>query len=156
MARYLHWAVRMPCHAATVSSVRRLLDQALTDIGVAADCRADIALAVTEACANAVEHAQLGEEYDVVVIVDSDQCVAEVIDYGAGMELGRLDGVMVPATTERGRGLPLIRACTDGVELRRVHPHGLAVRMIKVLSWVPEAPTAWAAGGHDAWAMLHT
>jgi hypothetical protein len=42
-----------------------------------------------------------------------------------------LDGPAVQVIAHRGRGLHLIRAVTDGLEMRRVNPHGFAISMIK-------------------------
>ena len=135
----------LPRQAASVSMVRHLLDAALAVIGVADDCCADIALALTEACANAVRYAHGSDEYRVTVIADPDQCVIEVIDGGVGLDHEHLDRAGIDrdlrqVTNAHGRGLPIIRAVTDGVELRPAQPHGLAIRMIKNLIWATDAP----------------
>ena len=61
-----------------------MLGQALAVLGVLDGCRADILLAVAEARNNAVDHARTVQEYEVVVTVDREWCVAEVIDRGTG------------------------------------------------------------------------
>jgi serine/threonine-protein kinase RsbW len=140
----LELAWRLPRQATTVSMARRLLNTALTLMGVSDDCRADLAQALTEACANAVRHAHGASEYQVMVTTGPDRCVVEVIDSGIGLDHQRLDGTgldgPVPALTGGGRGLWLIRACTDTVETRPVHPRGLAIRMSKTLTWKSDAP----------------
>jgi serine/threonine-protein kinase RsbW len=128
----------MPRRAPTVSTARHLVDTALALVGVAEDCRADIALALTEACANAVRHAQ-GDEYQIIVRTDGDQCVVEVIDDGAGPDRHRIDRIDGQHPAEHGRGLALIRACTDAFEFRRLHPHGSTIRMSKELTWATTA-----------------
>jgi serine/threonine-protein kinase RsbW len=126
--------------AAAVAVTRRVLDGALAAIGVTDDCRGDIALALAEACANVVAHAQLGEEYHVTASTDADRCVIEVADTGIGLDVERLTADPVDRTVESGRGLQLIRACTDGIELLAVHPHGLTIRMTKTLAWESSVP----------------
>ena len=62
-------------------------------------------------------------------------CVIEVADTGIGLDLDRIPAEPPAPTARSGRGLHLIRACTDGMELRAGRPHGLTVRMVKVLAW---------------------
>lgn len=150
---HLRLAMRLPRHAASVPNARHTLDHALAGICVAKECRDDIALALTEACSNAVEHAQIGQEYEVIVTVDRVRCVVDVIDTGVGMEVPRLDDQPLATTAQRGRGLHLIRVFTDQLQMRRVDPHGLALRMIKVLTWARDAPAIWAGVSHP-WVVV--
>ena len=154
MTTHLRLTTRMPREPTSVAAVRHLLDRALVAIGVEDECRDDIVLALSEACSNAVEHARAAAEYEVVVTVDRKRCVAEVIDYGTGPERVPVDPRVPDPTAERGRGLRLIHALTDGLELRRVDPHGFAVRMTKHLRWAPDAPTVWQERRHEPWAVL--
>ena len=55
-------ALSLPRDAASVPVTRQVLDCCLDRLGVAADTRADIALALSEACANVIQHAGPGEE----------------------------------------------------------------------------------------------
>jgi anti-sigma regulatory factor (Ser/Thr protein kinase) len=93
--------------------------------------------AISEACANAVLHAHDASEYQVIVAIRHDRCVVEVIDNGVGLDRRRLDGAVLdggrPEVTDGGRGLRLIRACTDAVEVRPGHPRGLTIQMSKKL-----------------------
>ena len=154
MSTHLRLTARMPREVTSVAAVRQLFDRALAAIGVEDECREDIVLALSEACSNAVEHARTAAEYDVVVTVDRKRCVAEVIDRGAGPERVPVDMSGPDPTAERGRGLQLIQALTDGLELRRVDPHGFAVRMTKRLTWAPDAPAVWQDRRHEPWAVL--
>jgi serine/threonine-protein kinase RsbW len=146
--------MRLPRQAASVTAARHTLVHALAGIGVDQQCRDDIALALSEACSNAVEHARVGQGYDVVVTVGRTRCIVDVVDSGVGMDLRRPDGPPETATATRGRGLHLIRAVTDGLHMRRVDPHGLALCMIKTLSWVRDAPRRGDVG-QDPWAIVH-
>src|SRR6202451_1894732 len=112
-------ALYLPRDAASVPVTRRVLDRCLETLGVAPDTRADIALALSEACANVVQHAGPGEEYEVQVSARNGRCVIEVVNSGRGtatLQDGRATGQewsggsarapdLVPATAEHGRGL---------------------------------------------------
>jgi serine/threonine-protein kinase RsbW len=140
----LDLAWRLPRLPPTVSMVRRLLNTALIMMRAPKDCRADIALAITEACANAVCHAHDASEYEVIVAIRRDRCVVEVIDNGVGLDRRRLDGAVLdgacPDVSDRGRGLRLIRACTDTVDIRPGHPRGLTIQMSKKLTRTDAPP----------------
>ena len=149
----------LPRSTQTVPLARSLLDTTLAIIGVTDDCRAHIALAMTEACANAVRHAHGPHEYRITITIDRRECTIDVDDQGIGLhpphadntdaELPHLAGHAPEQPNGRhpyrhGHGLRIIRAFTDTLELRPVRPHGLSVRMRKTLTWKPDhavAPT---------------
>ena len=125
--------------AGTVQMPRRALDCALALLGVTADCRYDLALALSEACANAIEHAGLGPEYCVTATADGHRCVVEITDHGIGIaEPGHLLHAVGTASV-RGRGMAIIRACTDSLDLGAGEPDGLSLRFSKRLEWEPGA-----------------
>jgi serine/threonine-protein kinase RsbW len=146
-------ALYLPRDAASVPVTRRVLDRCLETLGVTPDTRADIALALSEACANVVQHAGPGEEYQVQVSARNGQCVIEVVNAGSGIgtvdggcgtgqvRLGgsALAGDPVPATAEHGRGLKIINAVTDNMQLTGNERHGTTVHFEKTLEWLPEA-----------------
>jgi serine/threonine-protein kinase RsbW len=146
-------ALYLPRDAASVPVTRRVLDRCLETLGVTPDTRADLALALSEACANVVQHAGPGEEYEVLVSAGSGQCVIEVVNagrgigtvqFGAGPGRERLDGSafagdLVPATAEHGRGLTIINAVTDNLQLIGNERHGTTVHFEKTLQWLPGA-----------------
>ena len=146
-------ALYLPRDAASVPVTRRVLDRCLETLGVTPDTRADIALALSEACANVVLHAGPGEEYEVLVSARNGQCVIEVVNAGRGtgtVQGGRgngrerldgsaLAGDLVPATAEHGRGLKIINAVTDNLQLTGNERHGTTVHFEKTLQWLPGA-----------------
>lgn len=84
-------------------------------IGVPDDVGADIVLAVNEAATNCVEHAYQNSPDGVMVVeaaVKDGRILVCISDHGQWR---------TPSTepTTRGRGLPIIRAVGDGVEVRR-------------------------------------
>lgn len=125
-------SLSLPRDRSTVPSTRRVLDAALVVFSVTKDCRDDIGLAVGEACANAVQHAEVGADYHVSVTILDDRCVIDVVDEGAGLE--STETPEAGPHDEAGRGLRIIRALVDAVELRRVHNRGFGLRIIKVLT----------------------
>src|SRR6202046_1559618 len=74
----------LPRDAVRVPVSRQVLDSCLETLGVAPDTRADIALALSEACANVVQHAGPGEEYEVQVSARDRRCTIEVVNAGSG------------------------------------------------------------------------
>jgi len=124
---------------ASVSVVRQALDGIFQVFGVTQDCREKIALAVSEACANAVQHADDSTRYRVSAEADDSQCVIEVLDDGAPAPIPRPPQSMPPPVAESGRGLAIIRLVADSVELRHRGRRGLVVRMSKQLTWDRQA-----------------
>jgi serine/threonine-protein kinase RsbW len=144
-------ALYLPRDAASVPVTRRVLDRCLETLGVTPDTRGDIALALSEACANVVQHAGPGQEYHVQVSARNGQCVIEVVNAGTGTVQGShgtgrdrlgesaLAGDLVPATAEHGRGLQIIHAVTDNMQLTGNERHGTTVHFEKTLQWLPGA-----------------
>jgi serine/threonine-protein kinase RsbW len=104
-------------------------------MGVTADCRGELAVALSEACTNAIVHARAGDGYEVLVTLHGSLCVIEVADTGVGVDSLTLEGEMPEPLALRGRGLHLIRGFTNAVELRPVRPNGLAVRMSRNVTY---------------------
>jgi len=152
----------LPRDAVSVPVSRQVLDSCLETLGVTADTRADIALALSEACANVVQHAGRGEEYEVKVSAKNRKCVIEVVnagsqDSGSAPDGGAspaqhgcgpgdeqpawvaLAGDPVPATAEHGRGLKIIDAVVDNLQLTGNGRRGTTVHFEKTLEWVPGA-----------------
>ena len=95
-----------------VGLVRHELRRWLTRDGVAPDQAAEVALACSEACANAVEHASEVAEHAFEVEarrVDGD-LVLSVRDFGSWDDRPRI-------AYARGRGLEIMRSLMDSVEV---------------------------------------
>src|ERR1041385_8216851 len=121
-------SLSLPRDRSTVPLTRRILDAALAVFSVTTECRDDIGLAIGEACANAVQHAEVGADYHVTVTIADDRCVIDVVDQGAGVE--STDTPEPNVDDEAGRGLRIIRALADAVELRRDQHRGAGLRII--------------------------
>jgi anti-sigma regulatory factor (Ser/Thr protein kinase) len=107
------WTVRMPAAADSVPLLRHRLKRWLDQLGVPAGEQFPLALAVTEAAANAVEHAYgPGEhEFEVTVRVEGEAAMLRIRDYGRWQPPQR--------NANRGRGLRLIEQLTDELSIRR-------------------------------------
>ena len=110
----VHFSVRLPTDAQSVPLVRGLLRQALEYLGVAETGIQEIVLALTEACANVVQHAADQEEYEVDVAIDDSLCRITVVDDGDGFDVTTASAA--PPTLEGGRGLVLMRALVDRLD----------------------------------------
>ena len=141
-------ALSLPRDVVSVPVTRQVLDRSMEILGVTPDTRADIALALGEACANVIQHAAPGEEYEVRVSVSDCECIIEVVSASSpGGEPGEemLAGFAVPsgpvsATAEHGRGLTIIDAVADNVRLSADGGLGATVHFEKKLDWLPGAP----------------
>jgi len=137
----------LPRDAASVPVSRQVLDGCLETLGVTEDTRTDIALALGEACANVVQHAGSGMDYEVLATTRDGKCVIEVVNCGdrgeapvtAGAALELPSAEPVPATAEHGRGLKIIDAVVDNLELTGDGRDGTTVHFEKNLSWLPGA-----------------
>jgi serine/threonine-protein kinase RsbW len=137
----------LPRDAESVPVSRQVLDGCLQTLGVTEDTRIDIALALTEACANVVQHARSGVDYEVLAMARDGKCVIEVSNSGArgeapvppGAALGPPSAEPVPVTAEHGRGLKIIDSVVDNLELTGDGRDGTTVHFEKNLSWVPGA-----------------
>jgi anti-sigma regulatory factor (Ser/Thr protein kinase) len=110
--------VRLPVDAQSVPLVRGLLRQALDHLGVAAAGVEDILLALTEACANVVQHAGDHDEYEVDIAIDDTVCRISVLDDGDGFDAEAVADAQPGSPLEGGRGLLLMRALVDHLAFR--------------------------------------
>lgn len=97
---------------------------------------ADLKLAVTEACGNAVKHAYGDGNGPVTVTftMSGDRLEISVADRGAGLELRPVEEWTMPEHPENGMGMAIIRAVVDELEVDAGEGGtGTVVRMTKVL-----------------------
>jgi serine/threonine-protein kinase RsbW len=133
----------LPRDAASVPVSRHVLDGCLERLGVTPETRTDIALALSEACANVILHAAETDEYEVMARATDGRCVIEVVNSGGGLAVPPAraappaDGA-VPATAEHGRGLKIMDAVVDNLQLTG-GAGGTTVHFEKALDWVPGA-----------------
>ncbi|MGK5728954.1 ATP-binding protein [Streptomyces sp. URMC 124] len=142
------WSLHLRREAASVPLARRLLVGAMETAGVDPDISYDLSLALSEACANAVEHGgDSSTGYLVTAFIDGDTCRIEVTDSGPGFpeqprpherrrQRPQPPRPLAPAEDEHGRGLFLIESLTDHVRVRnRPGRQGAVVTFDKILKW---------------------
>ena len=121
--------LRVPADPARLRAIRQSVTRWLAAGGLDPEAIADIVLACSEACANAIEHAYGPGEGTVEIdgSLQDGQVELTVRDLGSWRE---------PRGGDRGRGLRLIRACMDEVHVERT-PSGTEVRMRRASEAVP-------------------
>jgi anti-sigma regulatory factor (Ser/Thr protein kinase) len=112
----VHFSVRLPTDAQSVPLVRGLLRQALEYLEVAETGVQEILLALTEACANVVQHAGDHEEYQVDIEIDDVLCRISVLDEGDGFDPAATAIEQERSPLDPGRGLLLMRALVDRLD----------------------------------------
>jgi serine/threonine-protein kinase RsbW len=131
----VNWTLLLPREAESVGKARRMLRDTATLAGMDPEVSFDLGVALTEACANVIEHAGHAEGYWVAAGISDDRCWIDVIDNGVGFaprrlaehsaasrgQRSRLAAVPLSETPEGGRGLMLIEALCDRVDIRN-HP----------------------------------
>ncbi|MEU6174853.1 ATP-binding protein [Streptantibioticus parmotrematis] len=135
------WSLHLRREAASVPLARRLLLGTMETAGVDPDISYDLCVALSEACANAVEHAGTsGGDYRVTAHIEGDRCRIEVTDSGPGFtpSLERRPVRALPSRpqqAEHGRGMFLIEALVDHVQFQNRPGRGAVVSFDKVLKW---------------------
>ena len=124
----------LPRDEVTIPVARHICRHALEDLGVADDCRADIEVALTEACANVLKHSGGEDEYEIKVSVEGEACVIRVIDTGRGFD-ATVPFDRASADDESGRGIALMQALVDQVKLESKPEEGTVVHLEKRLEY---------------------
>jgi serine/threonine-protein kinase RsbW len=140
----INMRLNLPTDEASIPAVRHICAQALTEIGAAADCVHDIEVALTEACANVVEHSGGETDYSVEVTIDDARCVIRVYDDGPGFESA--DVAAADPSSEGGRGVNLMRALVDRVRFESKPEDGTIVSLEKELRFERSTLVAAATG----------
>ncbi|WP_405615503.1 ATP-binding protein [Streptomyces sp. NBC_01511] len=155
------WSLHLRREAASVPLARRLLIGTMETAGVDPDISFDLSVALSEACANAVEHggddrpgerSRASEAYRVTAYLDGEKCRIEVSDSGPGFPSRRAvrrPTALAARTAEGGRGLSLIEQLADHVHCRNRPGRGAVISFDKILKWREETPMV-ALGGTTA------
>ncbi len=138
----INYSLALPRDAQTVAVVRRLCIGAMTELGVVEAHISDVALAVTEACANVIDHSSDAEDdYEVAVAISERRCTIRVIDHGSGFDPASLDSAPAAGTAvEHGRGITLMRALVDSAHFDSRPQAGTVVHLEKLLELEPDSP----------------
>ncbi|MER7505090.1 ATP-binding protein [Nonomuraea pusilla] len=113
--------------------VRRVLGDAMRSLNVSETCIADMLLAVSEACSNAVRHGGPANRYEVSAAIGYGRCDVRVADNGDGLPSVPLR--FPPPDTENGRGLLIMRSVVDEISFGVTPGRGTTVHLRKTLDW---------------------
>jgi anti-sigma regulatory factor (Ser/Thr protein kinase) len=120
--------VRIPPHAKFSRSVRHQVLSFAGDHEISDRELEEFIFAVGEALANAIEHSRSSDVIEVQCQVEDDKILATIVDSGSGFPGDPLAKVTLPdALAERGRGLPIMRRCTDIFAVHSLPGKGTAV-----------------------------
>ena len=122
--------LNLPREVDSVPAVRRLLRCALTLLHVDRQSGADLEIALTEACANVVKHATGADKFEVRLNVAEDHCAIDVLDNGTGFDAEAATDSPDPSS-ERGRGLFLIKALSENVRMQSTARNGSLIHFEK-------------------------
>lgn len=102
--------LRLPADPKVLAEIRLILRRWLRHYGAGDSQTQEITLAVSEACTNAIEHAYspAPAHFTLTATADADELTFVVTDFGRWR---------APRGSDRGRGLAIIRAAMDDVDL---------------------------------------
>jgi serine/threonine-protein kinase RsbW len=138
--------LRLPKDRSTVATVRHLAIAMLRDADADDEALDDVALAVSEICANVIQHSGVDDDYEVRLEIDGTCCALSVRDSGRGPTavMHRLDRPHPLAL--RGRGLVIVRAAMDAVSVKTAPNGGTVVQAERGLR-SRNPPRSFAASG---------
>jgi serine/threonine-protein kinase RsbW len=137
---YFDVAICLPQEAETVALIRAAITDTLRLFGVADECAEDIRLSLSEACTNVIAHASSEDEYEVRVRIDDEHCEITVRNTGVGFDAAALTGVMPDPSSARGRGVAIMHAVMDNVDLTSGPSAGTIVHLVRDLIWRDNGP----------------
>jgi len=121
--------LKLPAEPDASHTARAVVARFAAEQGVAGDDLEPFLTALGEALANAVEHGRPAvKPIALQVRVGLGRIIATVRDYGRGFAPEPHDGdYLPPPTSERGRGIPIIRRCSDLFSVKSLPGKGTAV-----------------------------
>jgi serine/threonine-protein kinase RsbW len=135
----LSLALTLPRDEQTVPVARHIVRNAMDQVGVEETCVYDVELALSEACTNVLLHSGPGDQYVVRLDLGDRLGMIRVIDVGRGFDSARLQAEDPLPQDERGRGLGLMQALVDRVDLTSRSEAGTIVTLEKALTYRDEA-----------------
>jgi anti-sigma regulatory factor (Ser/Thr protein kinase) len=134
----LSLALTLPRDEQTVPVARHIVRNAMEQVGVEETCIYDVELALSEACTNVLLHSGPGDQFVVRLDLEDRRGLIRVIDIGRGFDSARLRAGDPTPEAERGRGLALMQALVDRVDLTTRPEAGTIVTLEKVLTYGDE------------------
>ena len=130
----------LPRDDSTVPVLRHIASCALHELGVVPEGIDEMALALTEACANVVRHSGVDDEYEVRLSMEYAWCEISVVYTGHGFYSSSLAVAMTGSSEEKGRGMALMQALVDGVRFESRPEAGTIVHLVKEMPVLANGP----------------
>ena len=129
----IRYALRLPRDVVTVPLVRTICRDAMHRLGVTPDCQGDVALALTEACANVVQHAGGDERVRGPIDFSGGTCHIRVLDQGPRHRPADSTRTETILDQDSGRGIVLMRLMVDRIAFESQPEDGTIVHLQKRL-----------------------
>jgi serine/threonine-protein kinase RsbW len=114
----ISFTVRLPVDVDSVPFVRGLCRSALEHLRIEQSVVEETTLALTEACANVVQHAGGHAGYEVSVAIDDHLCRITVVDDGSGFDREEAES-RAGLYVDDSAGVRLMQALVDSLSFRR-------------------------------------
>ncbi len=135
----VNFSLTLPIDNQYVSVVRHLAESTLAELQVDRECIDDIALALTEACANVITHGDPSDGFDVELGVEGNVCRISIREKGSAFDAEALEGSLESGEhLTHGRGVPLMRLLVDDLSYQP-DDTGTTVVLVKNLRLGPES-----------------
>ncbi len=138
MSAHLVLQLELPADARLLPRTRRAVNGYLEEVGADSEERADVVLALDEACANVIRHAFPNGTQGVIRLraeISGDAVTVQVEDDGVGFDALEASRHEPRPEDTSGRGLSMIRQLMTTVHLESpTETGGTRLRMRKVLS----------------------
>jgi serine/threonine-protein kinase RsbW len=141
----------LPRDRLSVPITRHLIRAAMDEVGVITEDAEAVELAVTEACANVIDHSGPGDAYEVATSIGPSACHMRVVDVGRGFDHSALALFqMADQDAEHGRGMALMHALVDQVRFESEPERGTIVHLVKRLTFHDDAAAHRLASGEGS------
>ncbi len=127
----------LPRQKSSVTRARHVLTTLLSLTDAGEESAGLLAVLISEACANAVMHAERDSTVEVTIVIDDHHCLIEVGNRGSAPDGARFDAGLPDPLTVGGRGLPLIAALSDTAAFVTEQPGHVLLRITKHLGMSP-------------------
>jgi serine/threonine-protein kinase RsbW len=135
----LSLSLTLPRDKQTVPVARHIVRNAMEQVGVEETCVDDVELALSEACTNVLLHSGPGDQFVVRLDLEDRLGVLRIIDVGHGFDSAKMQATDDLVEAERGRGLGVMQAVVDRVDLTSRPEAGTIVTLEKVLTYSEES-----------------
>ncbi|HJW36595.1 MAG TPA: ATP-binding protein [Actinomycetes bacterium] len=135
----LSLSLTLPRDKQTVPVARHIVRNAMEQVGVEETCIDDVELALSEACTNVLLHSGPGDQFVVRLDLEDRLGVLRIIDVGHGFDSAKAQATDDLVEAVRGRGLGVMQAVVDRVDLTSRPEAGTIVTLEKVLTYSEEA-----------------